>query len=43
MGLCSEKEEFWRNRQDGDFRGKSFKRNFLPFQTKVYFRGKKKV
>ena len=39
-GLWSEKEEFWSKGQDGDFRGKSFKRDFLPFQTKVYFREK---
>ena len=38
-GLWSKKEEFWRNKQNGDFRGKTFlKRDFLPFSTNLYFR-----
>ena len=33
------KEEFWRNKQNGDFPGKTFlKRDFLPFSTNIYFR-----
>ena len=38
-GLWSKKEEFWRNKQNGDFPGKTFlKRDFLPFSTNIYFR-----
>ena len=39
-GLWSKKEEFWRNKQNGDFPGKTFffKRGFLPFSTNIYFR-----
>ena len=41
-GLWSKKEEFWRNKQNGDFPGKTFlKRDFLPFSTNIYFRGKR--
>ena len=33
------REEFWRNKQNGDFPGKPFlKRDFLPFSTNIYFR-----
>ena len=40
-GLWSKKEEFWRNKQNGDFLGKPFcKRDFLPFPTNIYFRKK---
>ena len=40
-GLWSKKEEFWRNKQNGDFPGKTFfffKRDFLPFSINIYFR-----
>ena len=33
-GLWSKKEEFWRNKQKGDFREKCFKRDFLTFFNK---------
>ena len=38
-----EKEEFWRNKQNGDFfSGKTFlKRDFLPFSTNIYFQEKR--
>ena len=40
-GLWSKKEEFWRNKQNGDFPGKPFlKGNFLPFSTNISFREK---
>ena len=40
-GLWSKKEEFWSNKQNGDFPGKKFlKRDFLPFSTNIYFREK---
>ena len=40
--MVGKKEEFWRNKQNGDFSGKPFlKRDFLPFSTNVYFRGKR--
>ena len=33
------KEEFWRNKQNGDFleKKKFLKRDFLPFSTNIYF------
>ena len=38
-GLWSKKEEFWRNKQNGDFPGKTFlKKGFLPFSSNIYFR-----
>ena len=39
-GLWSKKEEFWRNKQNGDFLEKKMflKRDFLPFSTNIYFR-----
>ena len=40
-GLWSKKEEFWRNKQNGDFLGKTFlKRDFLPFFNKHLLSGK---
>ena len=37
--MVGEKEEFWRNKQNGDFPGKTFllQRNFLPFSINIYF------
>ena len=37
-GLWSKKEEFWRNKQNGEFPGKCFKKRLLTFLTKMYFR-----
>jgi len=39
-GLWSKKEEFWRNKQMVIFRENIYKRDFLPFSTKMYFREK---
>ena len=41
-GLWSKKEEFWRNKHNGDSPGKRFlKRDFLPFSIKHIFSGKR--
>ena len=40
--MDGKKEEFWRNKQNGDFLGKTFlKRDFLPFSTDIYFQEKR--
>ena len=37
-GYGQKKEEFWRNKQNGDFPGKTFfRRDFLPFQQTPTF------
>ena len=36
--LWSKKEEFWRNKPMVIFRENIYKRDFLPFSTKMYFR-----
>ena len=36
--MVGKKEEFWRNKQNSDFPGKTFlKGDFLPFSTNIYF------
>ena len=39
-GLWSKKEEFWRNKPMVIFRKNVYKRDVLPFSTKMYFPGK---
>ena len=39
-GLWSKKEEFWGNKQNDDFLGKCFKRDFLSLFNKGIFREK---
>ena len=37
-GLWSKKEEFWRNKPNGDFQENVYKRDLLPFSTTMYVR-----